>query len=415
MTASNEASDLVLAVVGQALINRDLRADDSEEFRSVVSLLRGADAAFTNFEGTIEGRHGGWPTKEAFVHTGKPIVLDCLKDMGFRLLSLANNHAFDLGSAGILSTLEAARERGFACAGTGADRNTAALPGFLETPKGRVGLVAMDCSPLPDAVYALDAAAHRPARPGVNRQRVFPSLRVDAQAFARLKAISAAAGNEKRKSGRVQVGYQEADSTGVLDFYGARVERSDRLAEGRRLDGDDRAKNLAAVRAAASEARLTLAYVHHHFWEPDWESTPEWIEELAHDCIDAGAGAFVSHGVPLLQAIEIYKGRPIFYGLGNFVFHTHRAPRYTDDRIWQSVVALCRFGPDGALAEIRLLPIALGGEAALADRSFTVPRDAPKRLGPDMANAVLLRLRHLSRPYGTEIAIEGGEGRIVRA
>jgi hypothetical protein len=30
-----------------------------------------------------------------------PEVLDCLKDMGFNLLSLSNNHAWDLGEAGL--------------------------------------------------------------------------------------------------------------------------------------------------------------------------------------------------------------------------------------------------------------------------------------------------------------------------
>ncbi|MER8923834.1 CapA family protein [Mesorhizobium sp. M0802] len=45
-------------------------------------------------------------------------------------------------------------------------------------------------------------------------------------------------------------------------------------------------------------------------------------------CIDAGANLFVSHGAPVLQAVEIYNGAPIFYGLGNFLFHVHPAPRF---------------------------------------------------------------------------------------
>jgi poly-gamma-glutamate capsule biosynthesis protein CapA/YwtB (metallophosphatase superfamily) len=401
-----------LAAVGQALIKRDIRADRSKEFAGVVDLLRGADAAFTNFEGTIEGRHGGWPTKEGFVHTSKPLVLDALRDLGFNLLSLANNHAFDLGSAGILSSIEAARERGFACAGTGANAAEAAAPGFLDTPHGRVALVAMECSKLPTMVTARDAAEHRGARPGLNRQRVIDSLQVDGARFDDLVALSHATGNEKYKETRVKVGYQEADRHGTLDFFGALIERADAIGEGRKLHPEDRERNLATIRQAAAEA-FTVAYIHHHYWEPEWEMTPLWMRAFAHDCIDAGASAFVSHGVPLLQGVEVYKGRPIFYSLGNFVFHTFRAPKYTDDRIWESMVARCEFKGDGTLKSVRMAPIAMGGEEAMADRTFGIPRDAPRRVGAAYGTKILERVKRLSATFGTEVAIADGEATIL--
>ena len=39
---------------------------------------------------------------------------------------------------------------------------------------------------------------------------------------------------------------------------------------------------------------------------------------FAKAAIDAGADAFLGTGVHVLRGIEIYKGRPIFYGLGEF-------------------------------------------------------------------------------------------------
>jgi poly-gamma-glutamate capsule biosynthesis protein CapA/YwtB (metallophosphatase superfamily) len=52
---------------------------------------------FTGYGGTIRGRHGGWPMKSSFLHVSDPLVLDCLKSLGFDFLSLRNNHAYDLG------------------------------------------------------------------------------------------------------------------------------------------------------------------------------------------------------------------------------------------------------------------------------------------------------------------------------
>ena len=54
--------------------------------------------------------------------------------------------------------------------------------------------------------------------------------------------------------------------------------------------------------------------------------TPPWQRDLAHQAVDAGAGIFVSHGPPLLHGIEIYRGKPIFYGLGGFFFQTITKP-----------------------------------------------------------------------------------------
>jgi poly-gamma-glutamate synthesis protein (capsule biosynthesis protein) len=70
-------------------------------------------------------------------------VLDCLKDMGFNLLSLSNNHAWDLGEAGLRITAGEVMHRGFAHAGTGVNSTAATAPGFLDTPAGRVALIAM--------------------------------------------------------------------------------------------------------------------------------------------------------------------------------------------------------------------------------------------------------------------------------
>ena len=121
-----------ICFTGQALIRSDLRDCRAQPFRDVLALLQNADHAFSNLEGAVRGRHGGWPFVggENFPESD-PIVLDCLKDMGIDMLSLANNHSLDIGPSGVLSTIEEVTKRGIMHAGTGIDRDAAERPGKL--------------------------------------------------------------------------------------------------------------------------------------------------------------------------------------------------------------------------------------------------------------------------------------------
>ena len=134
----------------------------------------------------------------------------------------------------------------------------------------------------------------------------------------------------------------------------------------------------------------------------------------------------------------MYRGRPIFYSLGNFFFQVEtlepipqdlyeqfkRDPRTatdadlhagfmnrffagTDGPMWyQSVVAVCRY-EDGGVSEIRLYPMELG----FGDRSTT--RGVPRPASPEVGRQILATLARLSEPYGTTISVEGGVG-IIR-
>jgi len=159
---------------------------------------------------------------------------------------------------------------------------------------------------------------------------------------------------------------------------------------------------------------------------------------FARAMIDAGAHVFVGHGPHVLRGIEIYKGKPIFYSLGDFIFQNEtvlRLPydsyapynlgdtsfiadfndaRYSNDtrgfpaqrEIWESVVAEAVFqGKD--LVELKLHPISLG---------FGKPRNVRGR--PLAANEAISRkiisdLTRLSTAFGTDVEYVDGVG-IVR-
>lgn len=108
------------------------------------------------------------------------------------------------------------------------------------------------------------------------------------------------------------------------------------------------------VRAARSEVDLLVVYVH---WGREYEPRPEPAQrELARALIDAGADAIIGHHPHVLQTVETYRGRPIVYSLGNFVFGPQPAPR--DVSAIAELVLV-----DGRPRSLRMIPVALRGFA----------------------------------------------------
>src|SRR5215216_414416 len=65
------------------------------------------------------------------------------------------------------------------------------------------------------------------------------------------------------------------------------------------------------------------------------------------------------HGAPLLHGVEIYRGRPIFYDLGNFIYNVPPTLTYIDEPMsWESVVASIRMQGKRVLS-ISLRPVIL--------------------------------------------------------
>jgi poly-gamma-glutamate capsule biosynthesis protein CapA/YwtB (metallophosphatase superfamily) len=101
-----------LTVLGQALIQHDLRADPWPDFAAFAAMFGRADACFTDLETAIHSPMAGPPTREGvFLHAADPCVLDCLKDLSILLLATANNHMWDLGTGGITGALAELRAR----------------------------------------------------------------------------------------------------------------------------------------------------------------------------------------------------------------------------------------------------------------------------------------------------------------
>ncbi len=339
-----------LNLLGQALIRGDLRAPPWPGLAELAAMLARADLCFSDLETAIRSPSAEAPTREGvFLHAADPAVLDVLEDLSVSLLATANNHVWDLGGGGIIGMLDELDRRGFAHAGAGADLAAAAAPAYRRTAAGTVALVAAASGAI------RPGAAASPTRAGVNELR--------------------------------------RDGDGALH-------------------PGDLARILGAIAEAAAKADIVLAYHHNHILEAGGRRTPRWQRDFAHLCIDAAASLYVSHGAPQLHGIEIYRGRPIFYDLGNLFFQTATAEGHYDEMAWQSVVAECRFERrrfvDMTLTPVQLNPRSLGGAGDLATRG------RPSIATGAAACSILDRLAELSRPLGTALE-RSGDTAIIRA
>ncbi len=159
--SADPAPSVRLGIVGQALIEHDPRDYVDTPLRSVVPILATADAVFTNLEVAVSGPGCSCvPTRDdVFFHGAEPDVLDFLGEIGVSLLALSNNHSWDYGTEGILSTITEAEARGLIHAGTGGNISEATAPAYLDLADFRLGLVAMATVNSPEQARATDSRA----------------------------------------------------------------------------------------------------------------------------------------------------------------------------------------------------------------------------------------------------------------
>src|SRR5271163_3029652 len=122
-------------------------------------------------------------------------------------------------------------------------------------------------------------------------------------------------------------------------FLGRDIRRADPADVGNlsyAMDRRDFRDIIQSVREGKQLADFAVVAIHCHVNSFAFQayshdnSTPDFLVELAHAAIDNGADVFVGHGVHTLRGIEIYKGKPIFYGVSNFIYQNSPIPEITD-------------------------------------------------------------------------------------
>jgi poly-gamma-glutamate synthesis protein (capsule biosynthesis protein) len=376
VAVSTQSAPITIVLTGQSMVRSDLRATKPAVLPAIKALLNG-DVVFTNLEAAVA--EPGETVQEGRGFLTPPAALDALTAMGFNLLALSGNHAFDLKDAGIRNTLRETDRRKIARAGTGNTVADASAPAYLQTPKGTIALVA-------SASGLIASGARATAeRPGVNELRIVAGDR---------------------------------DNEATSDLAGAASNTP---------DPEDSRRILQSIRDARQRADLVIVYQHNHVFANRSFSTiftegmPErlrpnaWLVKWTHDEIDAGADIVVMHGAPLLHGVEVYRGRPIFYDLGNFIYNVPPTLTYIDEPMaWESVVATVQFQMR-SLTSISFRPVVLNNigdgqpdvHNEYASNQFLHTRGLPAPATGARAGYILQRLADASEPFGTRMAITG--------
>ena len=134
-----ERRDISIAVGGDAMITRRMRAFQEPRFLKLVDILRGADVSLVNLEMLFHDFESSWQWSSATYTRSDPHNLDELKWMGINAVTAANNHSFDYSEGGFLTTLEHCREIDLPYAGGGRDLDEARSPAYVDSARGPRG------------------------------------------------------------------------------------------------------------------------------------------------------------------------------------------------------------------------------------------------------------------------------------
>jgi poly-gamma-glutamate synthesis protein (capsule biosynthesis protein) len=127
-------------------------------FKSVLPALSEADVVVGNLESPISTRGQAVKNKKFTLRAG-PLAADALKEAGFRVVSLANNHAMDFGPLALQDTLAILSEKGILFSGAGMDLADARAPALLKTGGRTLAFLSYSLT------FPLEFFA-APARPG---------------------------------------------------------------------------------------------------------------------------------------------------------------------------------------------------------------------------------------------------------
>ena len=355
--------------------------------------------------------------------SAEPGVAADLAAMSFGVMARANNHAMDWGPEGMRETTRRLDAEGIAHAGVGERLSHARSPVYVETTHGRVGVISVYPVRRFDPDAALDPFGLVPARPGVNALRLQRVVGAPPERIAFVRDVARAIDPDGQLT-------SEGDELRLDD---TRFEAAAAISVRYEPDEHDLAEVLRAVRLGAQHADLLVVTVHAHEEGSDAATPPAYLQAFARACVDAGAGAFIGHGVHRLWPVELYRDRPICYGVGNFAFsdiqepvheamHRFAAPRlpqgmapadatdadinaaaigpyFADDRYYRSVIV--EISVHGGEPSTRLVPLDLRRGQRLSVRGL--PRPAEDTVATEICKG----LDAMSAPFGTSVGLDG--------
>lgn len=314
---------------GDYLVTRRVSTEDAD-FKIMQSLISNSDVSVTNLEVTVSNQEG---TPEAFsggTHLFTyPDRLEDLRHYGFNVVSCANNHCLDYGEDGLSYTMKYLQEYNIPFAGIGMNKGEARKPAYIDTENGRVAVLSI-CSSLLKQWFPENPRADMKGRPGANGLKFFNKLTLTPEHFDILEEIKKETQVNnlvdmmvdqdlmKLPDGMMSFGFDLYENPMLFSRGNESLTSSSltTLVTKEVLD-----ETIADIRNAKKASDYLIMNLHgHEMKAEEIGESADFHYQVAREWIDAGADAIVIHGCHQIRGIEIYKGKPIFYSLGNFIF-----------------------------------------------------------------------------------------------
>lgn len=323
--------------------------DASAPFVRVIEALREADVRFANLECCFYAPSTARSLSDEGFYAS-PAMAEALRIAGFDAVGTANN--VNYGADAILSSLRALDALGIPHTGSGAHSVAAHEPALAQAKEVKVGFMQRTSVYWPTnheagehsagvaalrghTAYRVPAHKTRPEIPPMNRPGVPPEVITwtDPAYLERLR----------EDIGRLR---QQADIVVASHHWGLH------------------------------------------------QDVLQYMIEIAHAAIDAGADVVVGHGPHYSLPVEMYKGKPIFYGVGSFSFHTGHGGRKHGD--WVGMLARVAIEDRKTLeAAFRLVRHNEANETYICD--------------PKKEETALEEITRRSTLFGTRLTIRGDE------
>lgn len=344
-------NDIVLTAVGDAIWTHKLSTNNGAGLQSLFGVMRSSDIAYLNLEQAFADR--GFPMPNKDIVRAETSIIDEFVWAGADIVSVANNHAMDYGLDGLETTLQTLDSSGIKYSGAGRNLAESLRPTFIEKNGLNIALLSFMAAPDFDELGIIAATEHT-------------------------AGVAPVRGSEVRlMSGKSTIAPWDADLQQLEQ----------------------------AIKAAKEAADFVAVSLQYH-----WASNAEidsGEQLIARTAIDAGADIILGHGPMMLNGIEFYKGKPIFYTMGSFSFHVPQSSYVlfptslgfikeleADRRIFESMMVRLIVSPQGEFRRIELLPV---DKNADGDPHFVAGETASKIIG---------KLQKFSEPFGTAIKRE---------
>ena len=243
-------------------------SDPTVPFARVMEVLGQADLVFGNLETCLADPPPDYSFEKEGFYAGARVG-DALKLGNFAAVGCANNVTY--GANEVRASLSRLDDLGIKYTGAGLNRKAARTPAIVERDNVRFGFLQYT------SVFWPNGQAAGERSPGV----------------AVIKAHTAYQPKVANRAGVPPIILTSADDHDLAELQ----------------------SDIELLRRQAD-----LVVSSHHWGQA--EEVLQYQQQIAHAAIDAGADIVMGHGVHYPQAIEVYKEKPIFYGLGCFSFHT---------------------------------------------------------------------------------------------